>query len=72
MYLRFPGLRERRTALMLGRSELAGKAGLSCNVVYALERGGMAKLSSVRRLLKAMGLPLDSDLGPPGPAGGRP
>jgi hypothetical protein len=65
-YLRFPGLEARRVALMLTRRELAGKAGMGYKVVHGLERGGMAELSSIRRLLRALGLPLDADLGPPG------
>jgi len=48
-------LKEAREKLMLTKSELARKAGVSLNTIHRLERGKSGRLNSKRKIVKALG-----------------
>jgi len=52
-------LKKYRERLLLSKSELARKAGVSVLTVDRLEKGGKCRMETKRKILLALGLPLE-------------
>lgn len=53
-------VREIREALLMSKTELARKAGLSPITVDRIEKGTPCRLETMRKIILALGLPLEA------------
>jgi DNA-binding XRE family transcriptional regulator len=51
-------LKRYREQILMGRAELARKAGLSAQTIYRIEKGGSCRLQTKRKIILALGLEL--------------